>query len=345
MTKFGPGSYYDYLGFTIAEDAIYNRTQYQDKSGQDYDDAGQDHDELGKQQYVLDEIREDIARKKAIQEYQAWIEEFIYKFSKAVTDISSGSKDPVNDYNVIKSFLDIINKNSLNTASIRGLENKYVFEQTFLSAQNLFSKLAETSEVQNHLLHLRKLEEARLEQERKLEEQRLERQRKKREAEIERERKLKEARLERQQREAEEERVRRKVLVEAAARNEARFIKAVKILAVVSLILILVVTIYSWGPQIYGTTYLAVLHQYAEMGHSDTQTKLGLMYHEGDGVAKDYNEAVGWLKKAATKGNVEAQHKLVYRFIITLSCQTSTSSSLYFQRKITGYSLISCMYL
>ena len=63
---------------------------------------------MGEQQYVLDEIREDIARKKAIQEYQAWIEEFIYKFSTAVTDISSGSKDPVNDYNVITSFLDII---------------------------------------------------------------------------------------------------------------------------------------------------------------------------------------------------------------------------------------------
>ena len=159
MTKFGPGSYYDYLGYTIAEDAINNSTQYQDESGQ-Y------QDELAEQQDVLDEIRKDIARKKAIQEYQAWIEEFIYKFSKVVTNILSGSKDPVNDYDVITSFLDIINKNSLDTSRIRGLENKSAFEEVFSKAQNLFDELEKKPEVQNHKHYLHK---ARLEEERKKE--------------------------------------------------------------------------------------------------------------------------------------------------------------------------------
>jgi hypothetical protein len=120
-------------------------------------------DQMDQHQDSLDALKNDIARRKAMEEFQAWIEEFIYKFDKTTTEISSGSKDPVYDYGVIASFLDIINKNSLDTSRIRGLENKSAFEKTFVKAQNLFVQLEQTPEFQNHI---RQLEQNRIERER-----------------------------------------------------------------------------------------------------------------------------------------------------------------------------------
>ena len=79
---------------------------------------------------------------------QAWVEEFIYKFSKAVTNISSNPGNPIDDYGVLAAFFDTIREKSLDTSRIRGLENKATFEQTLLKAQNLLDQLSKTHELQ-----------------------------------------------------------------------------------------------------------------------------------------------------------------------------------------------------
>lgn len=98
-----------------------------------------------------------------IEEYQPWAEEFIYKFNRVVTNISSNLGNPIEDSGVLTSFFDTIREKSLDTSRIRGFENKSAFEQTLLKAQKLFEQLEKTPEMQNHL---RQQEEARLEMER-----------------------------------------------------------------------------------------------------------------------------------------------------------------------------------
>ncbi len=48
----------------------------------------------------------------------------------------------------------------------------------------------------------------------------------------------------------------------------------------------------------------------AEQGDAFAQLKLGLMYYAGEGVPKNYAEAVRWHRKAAEQGNADAQTSL-----------------------------------
>jgi TPR repeat protein len=48
----------------------------------------------------------------------------------------------------------------------------------------------------------------------------------------------------------------------------------------------------------------------AEQGDSDSQCTLGSWYSHGEGVPKDYSEAVRYYRSAAEKGNPVAQHNL-----------------------------------
>jgi FOG: TPR repeat, SEL1 subfamily len=48
----------------------------------------------------------------------------------------------------------------------------------------------------------------------------------------------------------------------------------------------------------------------AEQGDVDAQMKLGSLYFEGEGVAKDQSEAVKWFRKAAEQGLAAAQYNL-----------------------------------
>ena len=50
----------------------------------------------------------------------------------------------------------------------------------------------------------------------------------------------------------------------------------------------------------------------AEQGNSEAQYNIGRMYYKGDGVPKDYKEAVKWYRKAAEQGSADAQHYLGY---------------------------------
>ena len=48
----------------------------------------------------------------------------------------------------------------------------------------------------------------------------------------------------------------------------------------------------------------------AEQGNAFAQFNLGLMYYNGEGVIKDYREAVRWWRKAAEQGDADAQYNL-----------------------------------
>jgi TPR repeat protein len=48
----------------------------------------------------------------------------------------------------------------------------------------------------------------------------------------------------------------------------------------------------------------------ATLGDSNAQFNIGLCYHEGRGVTKDFVQAVSWYQKSAAQGNAAAQNKL-----------------------------------
>ncbi|MDR1485938.1 MAG: hypothetical protein LBT09_14095 [Planctomycetaceae bacterium] len=48
----------------------------------------------------------------------------------------------------------------------------------------------------------------------------------------------------------------------------------------------------------------------AEKGNAEAQFKLGVCYLDGEGVKKDYAEAVKWLRKVAEQGYAEAKEIL-----------------------------------
>ena len=52
---------------------------------------------------------------------------------------------------------------------------------------------------------------------------------------------------------------------------------------------------------------IETLRKAAEQGDADAQTALGMRYYTGDGVPKDYAEAVKWYHKAAEQGHAIAQ--------------------------------------
>ncbi len=56
---------------------------------------------------------------------------------------------------------------------------------------------------------------------------------------------------------------------------------------------------------------LILYQQAAQQNHANAQYHLGLMYHLGDGVPKDDEQAFKWLNKAAEQGLKIAQAALV----------------------------------
>jgi transposase InsO family protein len=52
------------------------------------------------------------------------------------------------------------------------------------------------------------------------------------------------------------------------------------------------------------------LRRAAEQRHAGAQFVFGVLYREGEGVAKDDNEALKWFRKAAEQGEAEAQYEL-----------------------------------
>jgi hypothetical protein len=68
----------------------------------------------------------------------------------------------------------------------------------------------------------------------------------------------------------------------------------------------------SWAADSQGTRTesAASLRKAAERGDAEAQYKLGLAYFEGEGVRQDQTEAVKWFRKAAEQGHANAQSNL-----------------------------------
>ena len=48
----------------------------------------------------------------------------------------------------------------------------------------------------------------------------------------------------------------------------------------------------------------------AEQGYASAQYNLGVAYGQGEGVPKDFVEAIFWYRKAAEQGDADAQYNL-----------------------------------
>ena len=56
------------------------------------------------------------------------------------------------------------------------------------------------------------------------------------------------------------------------------------------------------------------IREAAENGDPDSQSTLGTMYYEGDGIDRDYLEAIKWIRTAALQGHIQAQVKLAFMY-------------------------------
>jgi TPR repeat protein len=51
---------------------------------------------------------------------------------------------------------------------------------------------------------------------------------------------------------------------------------------------------------------------HADRGDAWSQWRLGRCYEDGDGVSRDYEEAIKWYRKSAEQGDADAQFNLGY---------------------------------
>ena len=76
----------------------------------------------------------------------------------------------------------------------------------------------------------------------------------------------------------------------------------------VLMLVVLVVPACSQDPK-------AELRQRAEQGDTEAQYDLGLMYANGEGVARDDEQAVRWFRLAAEQGDADAQFNLSFMYL------------------------------
>jgi uncharacterized protein len=57
-------------------------------------------------------------------------------------------------------------------------------------------------------------------------------------------------------------------------------------------------------------TVLQIIRPLADQGDANSQYNLGIMYQDGQGVPRDYDEAVKWFRLAADQGYANAQYDL-----------------------------------
>jgi hypothetical protein len=71
----------------------------------------------------------------------------------------------------------------------------------------------------------------------------------------------------------------------------------------------------------------------AGQGNAEAQFGLGAMYHNGQGVTQNYNQAVLWYRKAANQGNAEAQFNLGLVYAKGQGVEEDANQSLLWFRK------------
>ncbi|MGD8590454.1 MAG: tetratricopeptide repeat protein [Chromatiales bacterium] len=80
------------------------------------------------------------------------------------------------------------------------------------------------------------------------------------------------------------------------------------------------------------------LKKAAEKGNAEAQFELGRIYGNGDGVPQDYQVAIAWLEKAATQNHAKAQESLgsIYANGVGVKQDFSTARSWYMQAARNG---------
>ena len=90
---------------------------------------------------------------------------------------------------------------------------------------------------------------------------------------------------------------------------------------------------------------LTRLKKAAEKGNAEAQFELGRIYGNGDGVPQDYQAAIGWLEKAARQNHAKAQESLGSIYANGVGVKQDFSSARSWYMKAAGNGLGSAQYL
>ena len=63
------------------------------------------------------------------------------------------------------------------------------------------------------------------------------------------------------------------------------------------------------------TEVITLLATAGNQGHADAQHSLAVLYHYGEGVIQDHEEAVRWYRKAAEQGIANSQYNLANMYL------------------------------
>jgi uncharacterized protein len=82
----------------------------------------------------------------------------------------------------------------------------------------------------------------------------------------------------------------------------------------------------------------------ADQGHAKAQYNLGVIYHEGQGVPQDYAEAMKWSRKAADQGHAQAQHNLGFMYALGQGVPRDNVEAAKWYRKAADQGYIDAQY-
>ena len=85
------------------------------------------------------------------------------------------------------------------------------------------------------------------------------------------------------------------------------------------------------------------LRKAAEQGNASGQSFLGYMYQYGYGVSQDYAEAVKWYRKSAEQGNASGQNNLGYMYEKGYGVSKDYTEALKWYRKSVRVTLAICI--
>lgn len=74
----------------------------------------------------------------------------------------------------------------------------------------------------------------------------------------------------------------------------------------------------------------------AEAGDTQAQVRLGLKYHKGRGIARDYKKALMWYERAAAQGNAEAMFRLGQLYYSGLGMKRNYKKSVIWFKKASA---------
>lgn len=114
-------------------------------------------------------IQQELLNREQLQQY---LEEFIFQTEKLVQRFSAKSDVPASTrYFLLQSVLAQVEQDGIDTATIRGRDNKAAFEQTMTRVHRLVAMLLKDAEVQDAIRWAEKQEAARLAKQQKIDDE------------------------------------------------------------------------------------------------------------------------------------------------------------------------------